>query len=266
MQSFDTPPPARKVGAGRGWRWCVEAFYIVREQPLTWVLLTLVYLMIHFAINLVPFIGGLIGAVIGPVFAGAFVMAARKSERGEELELADLFAGFRLMPGPLLQVGAIFFALMAAAMLIVGMAGVSTGMMSGVLGSHATPPSAVSNLTLLSGDLSPAASHPGAAGGFVAVLLLAMSLVMFVVSLSYWFAPSLVALENVSPWQAILASLRAGLANWLPMLVAGLVLGLLLIPAMLTLGLGLLLWCPIAFVTAYTSWKDVFGQPQSAAQ
>ncbi|KIA79870.1 hypothetical protein BI343_06075 [Chromobacterium amazonense] len=249
MQSFDTPPPARKVGAGRGWRWCVEAFYIVREQPLTWVLLTLVYLMIHFVINLVPFIGGLIGAVIGPVFAGAFVMAARKSERGEELELGDLFAGFRLMPGPLLQVGAIFFALMAAAMLIVGMAGVSTGMMSGMASGH------------LAID-----GKPAAAGGFVAVLLLMMSLVMFVVSLSYWFAPSLVALENVSPWQAILASLRAGLSNWLPMLVAGLVLGLLLIPAMLTLGLGLLLWCPIAFVTAYTSWKDVFGQPQPAAQ
>ncbi|POZ62977.1 BPSS1780 family membrane protein [Chromobacterium alticapitis] len=263
MQSFDTPPLARKVAAGRGWRWCVEAFHIVREQPLTWVLLTLVYLLIHFAIHSVPFIGGLIGAVIGPVFAGGFILAARKSERGEELELADLFAGFRLMPGPLLQVGAMFFALMVAAMMVVGIVGMSTGVMSGVLGNHAMHPGAMGELSLFSGDLAPAASHPGAAGGFLALLALTMSAVMFVVSLSYWFAPSLVALDRVSPWQAILASLRAGLSNWLPMLVAGLALGLLLIPVMLTLGLGLLLWCPIAFVTAYTSWKDVFGQPSA---
>ncbi|QEL57240.1 BPSS1780 family membrane protein [Chromobacterium paludis] len=249
MQAYETPPPARKVSAARGWRWCVEAFHIVREQPLTWVLLTLVYLLIHFVIHAVPFIGSLVGAIIGPVFAGGFILAARKSERGEELELADLFAGFRLMPGPLLQVGAMFFALMVAAMLIVGMAGVSTGMMSGMASGH------------LAIDAKPAA-----AGGFVALLLLTMSVVMFVVSLSYWFAPSLVTLDRVSPWQAILASLRAGLANWLPMLVAGLALGLLLIPVMLTLGLGLLLWCPVAFVTAYTSWKDVYGQPEPAAQ
>ncbi|WP_253272396.1 BPSS1780 family membrane protein [Chromobacterium subtsugae] len=189
MQSFDIPPLPRKVGAGRGWRWCVEAFHIVREQPLTWVLLTLVYLLIHFAINAVPMIGGLVGAIIGPVFAGGFVMAARKSERGEELELADLFAGFRLMPGPLLQVGALFFALMLAAMLALVAVGAASGVTSGLLGGH---------LQLQ--------AHSDALFGVVLALVGLMTVVMFIVSLCYWFAPALVALGGVAPWQAIRSS------------------------------------------------------------
>ena len=243
MQSFDTPPLARKVGAGRGWRWCVEAFHIVREQPLTWVLLSLVYLLIHFAVNLLPVIGGLVGALIGPVFAAGFVMAARKSERGEELELADLFAGFRLMPGPLLQVGALFFALMLAAMLALVAVGAASGVTSGLLGGHPQ-----------------IQAHSEALLGLVLALVGLMTVVMFIVSLCYWFAPSLVALGGVAPWQAIRSSFSAGLSNWAPLLVAGLALSLLGLLALVPLGLGLLLWLPVVYVTAYTSWKDIFGQ------
>ncbi|OHX12082.1 hypothetical protein BI347_00180 [Chromobacterium sphagni] len=243
MQPFDNPTLPRKVGAGRGWRWCVEAFYIVREQPLTWVLLALVYLLIHFAISLVPMIGNLIGAIVAPVFAAGFVMAASKSERGEELELADLFAGFRLMPGPLMQVGAMFFILMLTATLAVVAAGMATGVLGGLAGGHIE-----------------AGQRAAASGGVVGVLMLLMAVVVFVVSLSYWFAPAQVALGGVAPWPAVRSSLSAGLSNWLPLLVAGLTLSVLGLLALLPLGLGLLLWFPVAYVTAYTSWKDIFGQ------
>ncbi|MGC0153670.1 hypothetical protein ACPRNU_14500 [Chromobacterium vaccinii] len=118
---------------------------------------------------------------------------------------------------------------------------------------------------LLSQPAAEAGQHAAAASGTVGVLLLVMAVVMFVVSLCYWFAPALVVLNGVSAWQAIRGSLSAGLANWRPLLVAALALGLLLIPALLPLGLGLLLWIPVAFVTAYTSWRDVFGQPAAPA-
>ncbi|MFB9158297.1 hypothetical protein ACFFT9_11580 [Chromobacterium violaceum] len=45
-------------------------------------------------------------------------------------------------------------------------------------------------------------------------------------------------------------------------MVASLVLGLSCLVALLPLGLGLLLWLPVAFVTAYTGWRDVFAAQQ----
>ncbi|AUH53036.1 hypothetical protein CXB49_20700 [Chromobacterium sp. ATCC 53434] len=249
MQSPDTVHPPRKIAAGRGWRWCVEAFHIVREQPLTWVLLTLVYLLIGFAVSLVPVLGRFAGALIGPLFGAGYVLAAHKSVSGGELELADLFEGFRRAPGPLILVGVIYFALALASVLVITIGGVAAGAGGG----------------LLSQPAAEAGQHAAAASGTVGVLLLVMAVVMFVVSLCYWFAPALVVLNGVSAWQAIRGSLSAGLANWRPLLVAALALGLLLIPALLPLGLGLLLWIPVAFVTAYTSWRDVFGQPEAPA-
>jgi hypothetical protein len=45
------------VGYARGWRWIVEAFYLVRQQPLTWMLLAGGYLLIHFAVAAIPLLG-----------------------------------------------------------------------------------------------------------------------------------------------------------------------------------------------------------------
>ncbi|KMN49617.1 hypothetical protein VL04_15585 [Chromobacterium violaceum] len=245
MQQPNSPPTHRKVEADRGWRWFVEAFQIVRQQPLTWVLLTLVYLLIQIALSVVPVLGDLASALIGPLFAAGFVLAAAKSERGEELELADLFAAFRLMPGPLLLLGAMIFGLMLA-LIVIGVAmGVSGGLMGGLLGK-ATASSASTMAT----------------GGAVIVLALLVMVGGVLVGMAYWFAPTLVALNRVEPWPALRASLKACLSNWLPLLVASLVLGVSCLVALLPLGLGLLLWLPVAFVTAYTGWRDVFAAQQ----
>ncbi|UTH75847.1 BPSS1780 family membrane protein [Chromobacterium sp. IIBBL 290-4] len=242
MQTFSQLPSPRKLDAGRGKEWCLASFRIVREQALTWVLLTLVYLLINFGVGLVPVIGNIAGALMGPIFAAGFVLAAQKADRGEELELADLFAGFRLMPGPLLLLGAMMFGLIAAASVLLIVFGVSGGVSAGLLNTH-LPETAHSTLPI----------------GFGLVFFVVIAAVTVVISLAYWFAPALVALNGAAPWQAIRSSFAAGQRNWLPMLVAGLIMLLLLIPVALTLGLGLLLWFPIASVIAFVSWKDIFA-------
>ncbi|UGA39964.1 hypothetical protein JOS77_11625 [Chromobacterium haemolyticum] len=67
MQSFDALPAPRKVAFGRGWRWIVEAFYIVRQQPLTWILLALAYLVINFIVSMIPLLGGPLSFFLAPV-------------------------------------------------------------------------------------------------------------------------------------------------------------------------------------------------------
>ncbi|AXE29904.1 hypothetical protein DK842_08385 [Chromobacterium phragmitis] len=243
MQDPNSLPIPRKVAAGRGWRWFVEAFQIVRLQPLTWVLLTLVYILIQIGLSIIPLLGDLASALIGPVFAASFVLAAAKSERGEELELADLFAAFRQMPGPLLLLGAMLIGLMLA-IIVAGVAlGASGGLMTALLGKGSI-------------------SDTGIGAGAVALLVIVAGVGGALLGMAYWFAPALVALSRLNPWPALRTGLKAGLRNWLPLLVVSLVLMVSCVLALLPLGLGLLLWIPVASVTAYTGWRDVFGPQQ----
>jgi len=244
MQSFDALPAPRKVAFGRGWRWIVEAFYIVRQQPLTWVLLALAYLVINFIVNMIPLLGGPLSFFLAPVFAAGFSLAAKKCEQGSELELGDLFAGFKTALRPLINVGMLYLAILIVI-------GVALGLLMGAMG------------------VSVAKSDPNAIpviAGPIALFAFIGGVAIFLVSLAYWFAPALVTLNQARPWQAIRTSLQAGLANWGAVLVSGLMLAVLAFIAMIPLGLGLLLWFPVLYVTAYTGWKDIFGQSAAPAR
>ena len=81
MQSFDALPIPRKVAFSRGWRWIVEAFYIVRQQPLTWILLALAYLVINFIVSMIPLLGGPLSFFLAPVFAAGFILAAKRASK-----------------------------------------------------------------------------------------------------------------------------------------------------------------------------------------
>ena len=53
----------------------------------------------------------------------------------------------------------------------------------------------------------------------------------------------------------------ACLRNVMPMLVYGLVMLALLVPVVLTLGLGLIVWVPVLLATIYTSYRSIFTEP-----
>jgi len=177
---------------------------------------------------------------LAPLFAGGFVLAAQRAEQGVELKMADLFGGFRRAFRPLLNVGMLYLALLLLAMLLL----TALMPMLGIQLGAAQPGQAVPQLT-----------------GSIGPFMLLTSLLMFLLSLCYWFAPALVVLNGLGPWQALRDSFRAGIGNWQAVLLSALMLALLLFLALLPLGLGLLLWFPVLYVTAYTSWKDLFAPP-----
>lgn len=239
---FSARVDARKVGYTQGWRWIVQAFYLVRQQPLTWMLLAGSYLLIHFAVAAIPLLGAPLTFFLAPIFAAGFVLAAQQAEQGVELKMAALFAGFRLALRPLLNVGMLYLALLLLAMMLLSA-------LMPMLGIHMAAPSAGEELPQLSGPVAP--------------FMLLTSALMFLLSLCYWFAPALVVLNGLGPWQALRDSFRAGIANWPAVLLSAFMLALLLFLALLPLGLGLLLWFPVLYVTAYTGWKDLFAVRQA---
>ncbi|HXV06922.1 MAG TPA: hypothetical protein VD791_02755, partial [Burkholderiales bacterium] len=64
---------------------------------------------------------------------------------------------------------------------------------------------------------------------------------------------------------ALLLSLRACLANMLPFLLYGALMSALFFVALLPLFVGLAVWVPIAVISAYTSYRDVFGSAPTPA-
>jgi uncharacterized membrane protein len=53
--------------------------------------------------------------------------------------------------------------------------------------------------------------------------------------------------------------MRACLANLLPFLLYGALMSALLFAALLLLFVGLAVWMPVAVISAYTSYRDVFA-------
>jgi len=237
---FTTGVTIRKVGYAQGWSWIVQAFYLVRQQPLTWILLAGSYLLIHFAVSAIPRLGPPLTFFLAPLFGGGFVLAAQQAEQGRELKMADLFGGFRRAFQPLLKVGMLYLLLLLLAILLLSS-------LMPLLGIQLTAGVAGQSLPQWEGPLLP-------------FMLLSAGL-MFLLSLCYWFAPALVVLNGVGPLQALLGSFRAGMANWSAVLLCALMLSLLLFLALLPLGLGLLLWFPVLYVSAYIGWKDLFVPP-----
>ncbi|AXK38891.1 BPSS1780 family membrane protein [Crenobacter cavernae] len=237
------PLEPRRVAAGRGWRWIVDAFYIVRTQPLTWVLMSLAYLVLAIVAGLVPVVGDAVVSLLSPVFVAGFILAAIKAEQGGELEVGDLFAGFRSRVGPLVVLGAAYLLLILVALLgavlLAALFGAGTG--------------------LLTGDGLADGADPAASLGLVLVVALPILVAVVLASMAYWFAPALIITRDIGVLDAMKLSFKASLANWPAMLVASLALAMLLFLAVLPLFLGLLLWMPVVWVCYYTSWKDVFG-------
>src|SRR5688500_376649 len=86
---------ARTVDAGRSWEWLVSGFGLFKKQPGMWILLLIVYLVVSVLIALVPLLGSIANLVLYPVFIAGLMLGCSALERGEELEISHLFAGFK---------------------------------------------------------------------------------------------------------------------------------------------------------------------------
>ena len=218
----------RAVPAGHGWEWIVSGWAMFKRQPGTWILLAFVLGVVVIAISLVPFLGSLAMPVVMPVFVGGLVLACARIERGEDIGVGDLFAGFSRGAGPLLLLGLIGFGLTIAAM-IPGMAVLfMVGFSSGFAGST-----------------------------FLLVVLIYVALLL-PVYMALWFGPPLVALQELPPTRAIGQSFRGCLKNFMPFLVYSAILIPLAVVATLPLFLGWLALGPVIVASTYAAYRDIF--------
>ena len=235
----------RRVDAGRGASWIGEAWRLFKDAPGSWVACFLIFVLLMIVLALIPVLGNIAGALLSPFVIGGMMIGCRELERNEELEVAHMFAGFKQNSGPLLVLGLLELALSLVAMLIAAVIiFLTVGVVFlGVLIGQSPDP----GTTL----------EPGFWLGAITMLLIVVSL-FIPVTMAVWFAPALVALDNVEPIKALKWSFFACLKNMWPFLIYGLIMMVLAIVASIPFFLGWLLLGPVIIASVYTSYRDIF--------
>jgi uncharacterized membrane protein len=237
------------VDAGRGAGWISDGFGHFKSSPFAWIGAYIILFILVVLALLIPLVSLLLNIVI-PVFVAGFMLGCREQDQGGAFRVGHLFAGFskpyfsRLaIVGVLYSVGSIIIMIMAFIMLFFLLGGTElieqaqSGQIEGVLR-----------------DPQPIilASLVGA--------LLAMPLLMAI-----WFAPALVAFQDISPVDAMIASFKACLVNVIPFLIYGLVALILTILASIPLLLGHIILIPVLTASVYVAYRDIFQEQTRAS-
>jgi hypothetical protein len=230
----------RNVGSGRGTAWWAESWALFMKNPGMWLVFTVIYLVGMVVLHFIPVLGSLIAAALTQVLVGGWMLSARKLESGGQLEVADLFEGFKDKLNPLLVLGAIAL----GASLVIGliMMAMGGGAMLGMAAGGAA--------SSMGGVMA------GMALGMLALLV--GVLLSFVFAMAIWFAPALVVLRNVAPVEAMKASWSASLQNIVPFLVYGVIWIVAAVVASIPFFLGWLVLMPLTALGMYCAYKDIF--------
>jgi uncharacterized membrane protein len=250
MNSAEGGVKVRRVDAVRGWQWIAEGFGLFRKNPLVWIVLFVIYFLIIVVVSIVPLLGPMLMSLLAPVFTAGFMLACRDVEKGEELELGYLAAGFRQHAGQLVTVGGFY---LIGSVIIVGIMMMAGG--GAVLGA-----AAVNQMQ----GADPNQTMVGAMGGMTIALLVALALLVPLL-MAYWFAPALVVFHGMPALQAMRLSFLGCLRNLAPFLVYGTISFALILVAMIPAGLGMLLLVPVLNASIYAGYKDIFGAGEETA-
>jgi uncharacterized membrane protein len=237
--------PGRSLSIGAGWSWIAAGWRIFTRAPIMWIALVIVLFLFALGMNFIPVLGTLVFQLFQGVFAAGLVVGCRSLERGGELELEHLFAGFKHRFASLLVLGAIVMAGWLLVFLV----------FAAFIGFSILP-------AVLSGNDDEVLRAMTSNIGMLLVGMLVGTLLMVPLMAAYWFAPALVVMHGMAPWAAMKASLSAGLRNVLPFLVYGIVMVVLALVAVIPFGLGMLVWIPLMITSAYASYRQVFTEDE----
>lgn len=227
------------VPAGNGWQWIAGGWRYFSRNPFAWIGAIVVWMILMIVSSLIPFLGSIALYLLMPVFAAGFVLGADEQRTGGNFEVGHLFAGFSNNTGRLVVVGLLYLLGMMAILLI------SMMIFGGALFASKD-------------SLQSTAANPLTMFTTFGLPLLVMLALYMLLAMAYWFAPALVALEGVSPFNAMKMSFTASLKNVLPFLVYGLCALVLLIVAIIPVGLGLFIMAPVMTAALYVSYRDIF--------
>lgn len=259
-----------RYDARQGIVWLAQAYGMFKQQRLAWVVLLLAYYLALIVLRAIPVLGPYAMTVMKPVFAVGLLAAAWTQERGTPPKLSQLFQGFRANLWALLPIGVFFV----------------VGITLAVFASSLVDGGKLLDFLSVGGTMNEEQLANALAGGSLQLGMLFSALLAIPVLIATWWAPALVVFQDAGPGAALLASLRAALANWKPLsiyalgvffyggIVPGLIIGGIALvvpqPAAQVLVIALLLPYSLFFaatlhISDYVSYRDVFHAGETLA-
>lgn len=229
------------VPISHGWAWLVGGFWYFKRNPIAWIGAIVLFTLLSIVVQLIPLLGSLLLPLIQPVITAGFMLGIQEQELEHDFRISYLFAGFSnknmaqlLLVGLLYLIG-LFLILLG----IVLMVGSTLAAMGGLEGD----PDMITNI----------ADSPALLIGILVGVALSIPLVM-----AYWFAPVLVALDDLSAINAMKLSFIGCIKNILPFLIYGIVGILLFFLGTIPFFAGLLVVIPMLVASVYVSYRDIF--------
>lgn len=250
---------AIRAPVSRGIEWIVAGWRCFTASPGMWIVLTIIWLLITMALQLLPLVGMLAGFFVAPILAGGLLMAADDVHHGRVPDLECLFrpATDTRTRNPVLILSAIYLGANVAVIVlgvIVLIAGAGAAMVRHHGGMFPMDPAQVDPTVLLT------------LGGVALMIGLVVFVMLLLILVLFYFAIPLVTFGRMEPGRAIAAGTRGVLRNWAPLTVLGLLYLPMSILASLPLMLGWLILLPMTFGMWYASYRDVFAPPPAGEE
>ncbi len=235
-----SPTGVKGLPAGSGVGWIKRGFGLFKQNPLMWIVLIVLYGAINMVAGFIPIVGSLAASLLYAVFIGGLMLGCAAQDRGEELEVSHLFAGFKTNTGSLIGIGALY--LFVIIVFVVAVFGAILGGAGGI--QILTNPENVDPATFASPTM---------------MLPMLVALALFVpIAMAFLFAPALVALGGQSIVNSLKMSFSGCLKNIVPFLIYGIVALILGIIATIPLGLGWFILGPILTASIYAAYREIF--------
>ena len=226
----DPLPQARTVPASNGLQWVKSAWWLFKRSPWALIGCWILWMFLSMGIGaIIPFIS----TVFTPALLAGFAYCIYRLEQTGNLDIADLFEGFKNGFVPLLILGGLMLLAMAGVVIVIAL--MAAVMFSAMDAGHMSI-----TLSLI-----------------LVCLLVGLALLLFILFAMYW-APCLVYFDKQPPVQAIQLSIKGMTNNIASCLVYSLVLLLLNLAVLLTAGLAIIVVSPLIMISAYTSYRDIF--------
>ncbi len=252
---------ALQLPAGRGWGWLVEALRLYRRNPSLLVLMTMNYWLQYFMVFLVPLVGPLAANVLLQAMSVTAMNGFRTVDQKRPFAVDILWSGFLRNRVALFKLGGLY--LLGVLVLVGVLFALNGGALLQLSGAGAgTADEALRDEELMS-------------------LLYSAVLLTLPLVLSFWFAPMLVAWNDLPPLKALFFSIVAVLRNWPAFAVYGASVVALsaIAPGLLRTAVSVLpgtvgtlfgaavslamifVLMPTLFASIYVSYREVFAPP-----
>jgi hypothetical protein len=246
---------ARRLPARHGFLWLIASFRLFRANPPLLTALTMAYLFLIVAVNLLPLVGPFLVPLALPALIVVLANGCRAIERGGGVGTVALTFGVQQHRVPLVRLGGLH---LLGSMFILA----ASVLMEGGQPSMVGPDKTLDEQQMLA-------------------MMARLLIVALPVITAFWFAPLLTAWDDVSPLKSVFFSFVAAWRNWRAFAMYGLSVGLVAIalPGLLLIAAGaisgvlvnvlsialkmalIFVVAPTLMASVYVSYQDVFHGP-----